>query len=116
VSGEGTIAADERSSVGALQIAGTRRVPIPCCGDHPAAAARQAQWAGGSADADAAALRGYAAELAAGPFAIHQDAQPQHYELPTAFFREFWDRASSTAAAVPDGVDDLRPRRRPCSR
>jgi cyclopropane-fatty-acyl-phospholipid synthase len=39
---------------------------------------------------DAAALRSYAAELAAGPLAIHQDAaNRQHYELPTAFFSEF---------------------------
>jgi cyclopropane-fatty-acyl-phospholipid synthase len=38
---------------------------------------------------DAAALRRYAAALAAGPFVVHQDAaNRQHYELPTAFFRE----------------------------
>jgi cyclopropane-fatty-acyl-phospholipid synthase len=39
---------------------------------------------------DAAALRGYAADLGAGPFVIHQEAaNRQHYELPTAFFAEF---------------------------
>jgi cyclopropane-fatty-acyl-phospholipid synthase len=41
-------------------------------------------------DDDAAALHRHAAALAAGPLAIHQDAaNRQHYELPTAFFREF---------------------------
>jgi len=39
---------------------------------------------------DAAALRSYAADLAAGPFVIHQEAaNRQHYELPTAFFGAF---------------------------
>ena len=58
---------------------------------------------------DAAALRSYAAALAAGPFAIHQDAaNRQHYELPTAFFREFLGpRLKYSGCLWPDGVDDL---------
>jgi len=39
---------------------------------------------------DAAAVRSYAADLASGPFVIHQEAaNRQHYELPTAFFGAF---------------------------
>ena len=62
----------------------------------------------GSAD-DAAALRSYAAALAAGPFAIHQDAaNRQHYELPTTFFQEFLGpRLKYSCCLWPDGVDDL---------
>jgi cyclopropane-fatty-acyl-phospholipid synthase len=58
---------------------------------------------------DAAALRSYAAALAAGPLAIHQDAaNRQHYELPTAFFREFLGpRLKYSCCLWQDGVDDL---------
>jgi len=57
----------------------------------------------------AAALRSYAAGLAAGPFAIHQAAaNRQHYELPTAFFREFLGpRLKYSCCLWPGGVDDL---------
>ena len=58
---------------------------------------------------EAAALRSYAAALAVGPFAIHQDAaNRQHYELPTAFFREFLGpRLKYSCCLWPGGVDDL---------
>jgi cyclopropane-fatty-acyl-phospholipid synthase len=56
-----------------------------------------------------AALRKYAAALASGPFAIHQDAaNRQHYELPTAFFREFLGpRLKYSCCLWRDGIDDL---------
>jgi cyclopropane-fatty-acyl-phospholipid synthase len=64
---------------------------------------------GAAAGDDAAAARSYAAGLAAGPFAIHQAAaNRQHYELPTAFFREFLGpRLKYSCCLWPDGVDDL---------
>jgi cyclopropane-fatty-acyl-phospholipid synthase len=57
----------------------------------------------------AAALRRYAAALTAGPFVIHQDAaNRQHYELPTAFFRELLGpRLKYSCCLWPDGVVDL---------
>jgi cyclopropane-fatty-acyl-phospholipid synthase len=57
----------------------------------------------------AAALRRYAAALAAGPFVIHQEAaNRQHYELPTAFFREFLGpRLKYSCCYWPPGVSDL---------
>ena len=62
-----------------------------------------------AAGGDAAALRSYAAALAAGPLAIHQDAaNRQHYELPTAFFREFLGpRLKYSCCLWPPEVDDL---------
>jgi cyclopropane-fatty-acyl-phospholipid synthase len=58
---------------------------------------------------DAAALRSYAAELSAGPLAIHQDAaNRQHYELPTAFFTEFLGpRLKYSCCLWPPEVHDL---------
>jgi cyclopropane-fatty-acyl-phospholipid synthase len=58
---------------------------------------------------DAAALRSYAAELSAGPLAIHQDAaNRQHYELPTAFFSEFLGpRLKYSCCLWPPEVADL---------
>lgn len=58
---------------------------------------------------DAAALRRYAAALGAGPFVIHQEAaNRQHYELPTAFFREFLGpRLKYSCCLWPPEVDDL---------
>jgi len=63
----------------------------------------------GAAADDAAALRSYAAELAAGPLAIHQDAaNRQHYELPTAFFTEFLGpRLKYSCCLWPPEVHDL---------
>lgn len=60
-------------------------------------------------DDPAAALRRHAAALAAGPLVIHQeDANRQHYELPTAFFREILGpRLKYSACLWPSGVDDL---------
>lgn len=60
-------------------------------------------------DDPAAALRRHAAKLAAGPFVIHQDdANRQHYELPTAFFREILGpRLKYSACLWPAGVDHL---------
>ncbi len=57
----------------------------------------------------AAALRRYAADLAAGPFAIHQDAaNRQHYELPTGFFQAFLGpRLKYSCCFWPPGVDTL---------
>ena len=57
----------------------------------------------------AAALRRYAAELAAGPLVIHQQAaNRQHYELPTEFFEVFLGpRLKYSACLWPPGVDDL---------
>jgi len=62
--------------------------------------------AGGDA---AATLRAYAAELAAGPFAIHQDdANRQHYELPTEFFQQvLGPRLKYSSCYWSQGVDDL---------
>ena len=56
-----------------------------------------------------AALRRYAAELAAGPLVIHQQAaNRQHYELPTEFFEMFLGpRLKYSACLWPPGVDDL---------
>ena len=56
-----------------------------------------------------AALRSYAAALASGPFAVHQDAaNRQHYELPTAFFREFLGpRLKYSCCLWRNGADDL---------
>ncbi len=56
-----------------------------------------------------AALRRHAAEMAAGPLAIHQDAaNRQHYELPTAFFEQFLGpRLKYSCCLWPPGVDDL---------
>ena len=58
---------------------------------------------------DAAALRSYAAELSAGPLAIHQQAaNRQHYELPTAFFTEFLGpRLKYSCCLWPPDVHDL---------
>jgi len=58
---------------------------------------------------EAAARRRYAAALAAGPFVVHQDAaNRQHYELPTAFFREFLGpRLKYSCCLWQEGVDDL---------
>ncbi len=57
----------------------------------------------------AGALRRHAARLAAGPLVIHQDdANRQHYELPTAFFRQILGpRLKYSACLWPPGVDDL---------
>jgi len=62
--------------------------------------------AGGDA---AAALRSYAAALAAGPLVIHQEAaNRQHYELPTAFFTQFLGpRLKYSCCLWPQGVGDL---------
>jgi len=62
------------------------------------------------ADGDAAAaLRRYAAALAAGPLVIHQEAaNRQHYELPTAFFSQFLGpRLKYSCCLWPQGVGDL---------
>jgi len=58
---------------------------------------------------DAAALRSYAAALAAGPLVIHQDdANRQHYELPTGFFELILGpRLKYSSCLWPPGVDDL---------
>jgi cyclopropane-fatty-acyl-phospholipid synthase len=58
---------------------------------------------------DAAALRRHAAALAAGPFVLHQDdANRQHYELPTAFFREvLGPRLKYSSCLWPEGARDL---------
>ena len=58
---------------------------------------------------DAAALRSYAAALAAGPLVIHQEAaNQQHYELPTAFFSQFLGpRLKYSCCLWPQGVADL---------
>ena len=58
---------------------------------------------------DAAALRPYAAALAAGPLVIHQEAaNRQHYELPTAFFAQFLGpRLKYSCCLWPQGVGDL---------
>ena len=60
-------------------------------------------------DDPAGALRGYAADLTAGPLAIHQEAaNQQHYELPTHFFQAFLGpRLKYSACLWPDGVGDL---------
>jgi cyclopropane-fatty-acyl-phospholipid synthase len=51
---------------------------------------RLQQLEAATGDDEGAALRRHAAALAEGPLAIHQEAaNRQHYELPTAFFREF---------------------------
>jgi cyclopropane-fatty-acyl-phospholipid synthase len=56
-----------------------------------------------------AALRSHAAALAAGPFAIHQEAaNRQHYELPTAFFQQFLGpRLKYSSCLWPSAVTDL---------
>ena len=56
-----------------------------------------------------AALRSHAAEMAASPLAIHQDAaNRQHYELPTAFFEQFLGpRLKYSCCLWPPRVDDL---------
>jgi cyclopropane-fatty-acyl-phospholipid synthase len=57
----------------------------------------------------AASLRRYAADLAAGPLLTHQDAaNRQHYELPTAFFREILGpRLKYSCCYWPPGNQDL---------
>lgn len=70
---------------------------------------RLAELDAAAAGDDAGALRRYAAALSAGPLAIHQDAaNRQHYELATAFFREFLGpRLKYSCCFWPEGIDDL---------
>lgn len=70
---------------------------------------RLAELDAAAAGDEGAALRRYAAALAAGPFAIHQDAANlQHYELPTAFFQQcLGPRLKYSCCLWPGGVDDL---------
>jgi cyclopropane-fatty-acyl-phospholipid synthase len=62
-----------------------------------------------AADDAASILCKHAAELAASPLAIHQDAaNRQHYELPTDFFKEFLGpRLKYSCCYWPSDVDNL---------
>jgi len=72
-------------------------------------AERLEQLGAGAGGDDAAALRRYAAALAAGPLVIYQEAaNRQHYELPTAFFAQFLGpRLKYSCCLWPQGVGDL---------
>jgi cyclopropane-fatty-acyl-phospholipid synthase len=72
-------------------------------------AARTRQETRGGADVRSERLRDFIEARSKGPVTVHvEDANRQHYEVPTAFFEQvLGPRLKYSAAVWPDGVDDL---------